>query len=191
MANETTNSNVLSEIKEDKNFFGNVSKLVEVATLGVCLGAPVQYTKEANTNLTNVCVLFKEQPAIFTFGNESSFASLPYQALFHQLGLESLVSGEKSISNEEACKIIYDKFQKTFNLGRGNNYTTILETKFSELGSNVKVSYPTQFDLYDKFAVEYSGGFKELFSGENSQEKKTNNVVPPVVETQTQSRVNA
>lgn len=208
MANETTNSNVLSDIKDDKNFFGNgnVSKLVQTATVGVCLGAPVLYQKEKNTNLTNVCVLFKNQPAIFTFGNEDSFASLPYSAIYHQIGLEKLISNEKSISNEEACKIILDKFQSTFNLGRGNNYSTILETKLTELGENVKNNYPVQYSLYDNFSSVYSSEFKKSFTygseakaevsadkveAEESAEKKTNNIVPPATGTQTQARVNA
>lgn len=82
--------------KEDMQFFGKVPKPLELAFIGVCLGAPVQYRKEKTTGLDQVCMLVPNksgfQPVMVTFGKEDSVGKGSYEAICHQLNLEKLMN---------------------------------------------------------------------------------------------------
>lgn len=77
-------------------FFGQVPKPLELAFIGACLGAPIQYKKEKATGLDQVCMLVPGkkgfQPVIVTFGEEDSVGKGAYEAIYHQLGLEKILN---------------------------------------------------------------------------------------------------
>lgn len=82
--------------KENVQFFGKVPKPLELAFIGVALGAPVQYRREKTTGLDQVCMLVPNrsgfQPVMVTFGKEDSVGKGSYEAICHQLNLEDLMS---------------------------------------------------------------------------------------------------
>ena len=79
-----------------EQFFGKVPKSLELAFIGVCLGAPIQYKKDKNTGVDHVCMLVpnknKFQPVMVTFGVEESIGNGAYEAVCHQLNLEKLLN---------------------------------------------------------------------------------------------------
>lgn len=92
MANEVNNNT-------GSDFFGVVPKPLEMAFVGACLGAPIQYKKDKNTGLTDVCMLIPTkngfQPTVVTFGRNDSVGSVAYKAFYHQLGLEEIIKTSK------------------------------------------------------------------------------------------------
>ena len=56
MADSKFGNESLDEISGEQ-FFGKVPKPLELAFIGVCLGAPIQYRKEKTTGLDEVCML--------------------------------------------------------------------------------------------------------------------------------------
>lgn len=83
----------------ENEFFGVVPKPLEMAFVGACLGAPIQYRKDKNTGLTDVCMLIPTkkgfQPTIVTFGRNDSVGTVAYEAFYHQLGLEKIIKSSK------------------------------------------------------------------------------------------------
>ena len=89
-------NNESSVDNDETQFFGKVPKALELAFIGVCLGAPIQYKKERTTGLDQVCMLVPNkngfQPVMVTFGVEESIGNGAYEAVCHQLNLEKLLS---------------------------------------------------------------------------------------------------
>lgn len=198
MENNTTNSNILSGLNNETQFFGNVPKNMEVAFTGVCLGAPIQYRQDKITGLTEVCLLVPTskglQPTLLTLGKEESLGASAYEATFHQLGVEKLINS--NMSNEEACKYILEKFQEQFNLGKGNDYSsTVLGPKLEVLGENLKEPYPENYSPFITIKEDYMQMMNVFYSGKSVEtaEKKTDSVamVAPIAQTTTQPQINA
>ena len=93
--NERTENFQGDSINGDQ-FFGQVPKPLELAFVGACLGAPIQYKKEKATGLDQVCMLVPDrkgfQPVMVTFGKEDSIGKGAYEAVYHQLGLEKILN---------------------------------------------------------------------------------------------------
>ena len=81
---------------DGEQFFGQVPKPLELAFVGACLGAPIQYKKERATGLDQICMLVPNkkgfQPVMVTFGREDSVGNGAYDAIYHQLGLEKILN---------------------------------------------------------------------------------------------------
>jgi hypothetical protein len=96
MAERNTFFNDESKSDSDNQFFGKAPKSLELAFIGVCLGAPIQYKKERTTGLDQVCMLVPNrngfQPVMVTFGKEDSIGNGAYDAVCHQLNLEKLLN---------------------------------------------------------------------------------------------------
>lgn len=95
MADSKFGNESLDEISGEQ-FFGKAPKPLELAFIGVCLGAPIQYRKEKTTGLDEVCMLVPNksgfQPVMVTFGKEDSVGKGSYEAVCHQLNLEKLLN---------------------------------------------------------------------------------------------------
>ena len=93
--NERT-ENFQGDSIDGDQFFGHVPKPLELAFVGACLGAPIQYKKEKATGLDQVCMLVPDrkgfQPVMVTFGKEDSIGKGAYEAVYHQLGLEKILN---------------------------------------------------------------------------------------------------
>ena len=85
-----------SSVDNTEQFFGKVPKTLELAFIGACLGAPLQYKKDRTTGLDHVCMLVPNkngfQPVMVTFGVEESIGNGAYEAVCHQLNLEKLLN---------------------------------------------------------------------------------------------------
>jgi hypothetical protein len=79
------------------SFFGNVPTPMELAFLGLALGAPMQYRTDKNTGLDEVCMLIPQknggvQPVIVTLGNDNSVANGARSAIYHAFGLDTIIT---------------------------------------------------------------------------------------------------
>ena len=90
------NENFQVDSIDAHQFFGQVPKPLELAFVGACLGAPIQYKKEKATGLDQVCMLVPGkkgfQPVMVTFGKEDSVGNGAYEAVYHQLGLDKIAN---------------------------------------------------------------------------------------------------
>ncbi len=90
------NENFQGDSIDADQFFGQVPKPLELAFVGACLGAPIQYKKEKATGLDQICMLVPTksgfQPIMVTFGKEDSVGNGAYEAVYHQLGLEKILN---------------------------------------------------------------------------------------------------
>ena len=90
------NENFQGDSIDVDQFFGRVPKPLELAFVGACLGAPIQYKKEKATGLDQVCMLVPNkrgfQPIMVTFGKEDSVGNGAFEAIYHQVGLEKILN---------------------------------------------------------------------------------------------------
>lgn len=82
--------------KNLSSFFGNVPVPMELTFMGLCLGAPMQYRKN-NVGLDEVCMLIPQKkgglrPVVVTLGNGDSVANGARIAIFHEFGLDKIIS---------------------------------------------------------------------------------------------------
>ena len=164
--------------KDDTQFFGKVPKPLELAFIGVALGAPVQYRREKTTGLDQVCMLVPNragfQPVMVTFGKEDSVGKGSYEAICHQLNLKEIIMVNNV--DMECTKILTQAFFRNtgYGLRKGNGYqVTILQPKFDELDKRVQDIYPEHFQAYSKAKMAYLNEFNKMFASEEKKNKES------------------
>ena len=173
------------EIRNAENeFFGVVPKPLEMAFVGACLGAVLQYRKLPNTRETLVLVQIPTkkgyQPTIVTFGSNFSVGTAAYEAFYHQLGLEKIIKSKEDPNKEGSINTLLEAFQKRFNLGIGNNYENeILDDKMAKL-TEVAKEYFDQKDYLSFLAVKdlYFKTFEQRYSSTRKQQNEDNGEQP-------------
>lgn len=80
---------------------------------------------------------------------------------------ENIVNGE-----DRALNILADYFQKTFNLGVGNDYDErILKQRMEELSGQVKDAYPEYFEAFESARQKFMGLLKQRYSSSRNQQQ--------------------
>lgn len=78
---------------------------------------------------------------------------------------ENIVNGE-----DRALNILVENFQKTFNLGVGNDYDElILKQRMAELSGKVKDAYPEYYEAFLAVSQRYMDLLKQRYSSSRKQ----------------------
>lgn len=175
MENVTNDSNSI-KIEEDTQFFGKVPRALELAFVGICLGAPIQYRKDKITGQTSACLLIPSengyQPTVLTFSKEDMVGTSQYDAIYHQLGVDEIIkSTNEGKTNEKVAGLLVEKFAQKSNLGIENGYMDNFYNDkvvgFSE--AVVKEIYPEYNNRFEDALGDYKNSFEERFSGKKKQ----------------------
>ena len=163
------------EMDEKKliSFFGSVPTPMELSTLGLFLGAPIQYRKN-NSGLDEIAMQIPTapgtfQPVIVTLGSDDCIAPGARLAIYHSCKLDEVAKGEGS-----PYKAIAQKFARVFDrLKNTDGYnSTFFDQKVASLREKLIKYYPEDMAAYD-VAVK---AFKDARDAELSDEKVAENV---------------
>lgn len=162
--------------KNLSSFFGNVPVPMELTFVGLCLGAPMQYRKN-NVGLDEVCMLVPQKnggtrPVLVTLGNNESVANGARSAIFHEFGLDKIISN----TSVNEYQLFAEKFSNVFDMNQNNDYlNTIFERKRTELKEVLKRYYPENIKDFDnaveRFKEEYMNAMGQNKDGQNKTDE--------------------
>lgn len=157
------------------SFVGSVPVPMEMATVGLFLGGPIQYKVDKNTGLDEACMLVPKkngtyQPIIVTLGRNDTVAPDARIALYHACGLDSVVNGSADV-----YKAFADRFSSVFDMSSKNDYITrFFEPKAALLREKLMKQYPENIKEFDsaceQFKVAYEKGNGD--ASKNDDKKK-------------------
>lgn len=159
----------MNQINENNltSFFGSVPVPMEVSFVGVCLGAPIQYRKDKNTGLDEICMMVPQkngtvQPVMLTLGNADSIANGNRSAVYHACGIDKLLS---EATNSAGCEMLSERFAAVANMGPTNDYIKkFFEPKIAELREKLIRYYPESIKDYDAAVTTYKSSFAKAFN---------------------------
>ena len=143
------------------SFVGNVPKPMEIATMSLLLGAPLQYKTDKNTGAIEVCALVPKkhgvyQPMVVTLGREDSVAPDARIALYHACGLDAVANGSSN-----PYDLFVDRFTSVFDMSSKNDYITrFFEPKAATLREKLMKEYPEQIKDFDLACEQFKTAYE-------------------------------
>jgi len=180
----------IEDLASSNQFFNNVPKPMELAFVCACLGATIQYKKEKSTGLDELCMIVPNkkgfEPVVVTLGNEDSVGNGNYEATYHKLGLDNIITmikknneAEKLNSIDDAClDSVSEVFYRNigFTLGKGNKYEQmVLTPMMDKLESTIKDPYPEYYSNFVGVKSKHLQNFKATYSEEKKAVSKEEN----------------